>query len=44
VAGKVQAFLDAGCSEFVLWFRDYPDTESMERFMAAVVPRLHLRA
>lgn len=43
VAEKVQAFLDAGCSEFVLWFRDYPAVESMERFMADVVPRLHLR-
>jgi F420-dependent oxidoreductase-like protein len=40
VAEKVQAYLDAGCSEFVLWFRDYPDVESMERFMADVVPRL----
>ena len=39
---RSQAFVDAGCREFVLWFRDYPDTESMERFMAAVVPRLHL--
>ena len=42
VAEKVHAFLDAGCSEFVLWFRDYPAVESMERFMADVVPRLHL--
>ncbi len=40
VAEKVQAFLDAGCREFVLWFRDYPAVESMERFMADVVPRL----
>jgi len=42
VAEKVQGFLDAGCSEFVLWFRDYPDVESMERFMVDVVPRLRL--
>ena len=28
VAEKVQAFVDAGCREFVLWFRDYPSTES----------------
>ncbi len=40
VAEKVQAYVDAGCSEFVLWFRDYPAVESMERFMADVVPRL----
>jgi F420-dependent oxidoreductase-like protein len=38
VAAKVQGFVDAGCREFVLWFRDYPATESMERFMAEVVP------
>ena len=43
MAEKVQAFIDAGCSEFVLWFRDYPEVESMERFMADVVPRLRLR-
>jgi F420-dependent oxidoreductase-like protein len=35
---KVQAFVDAGCSEFVLWFRDFPSGESMERFAAQVVP------
>ena len=40
VAEKVQAFVDAGCREFVLWFRDYPSTESLERFMADVVPRV----
>ena len=28
VAEKVQAFVDAGCREFVLWFRDSPSTES----------------
>jgi F420-dependent oxidoreductase-like protein len=43
VAEKVQAYVDAGCSEFVLWFRDYPAVESMERFMADVVPRLSKR-
>ena len=36
----VQAFVDNGCREFVLWFRDYPATESMRRFMAEVVPRV----
>ena len=39
VAEKVQAFVDAGCREFVLWFRDYPSTESLERFAKEVVPR-----
>ena len=40
VAEKVQAFVDAGCREFVLWFRDAPSTESIERFAAEVTPRV----
>ena len=40
VAEKVQGFVDAGCREFVLWFRDYPGVESLERFQADVVPRV----
>ena len=40
VTEKVQAFVDAGCSEFVLWFRDFPASESMERFLAEVVPNV----
>lgn len=40
VAEKVQGFVDAGCEEFVLWFRDYPGVESLERFQADVVPRV----
>jgi F420-dependent oxidoreductase-like protein len=40
VAEQVQGFLDAGCRAFVLWFRDYPATESLERFTAEVVPAL----
>ena len=38
VTEKVQAFVDAGAAEFVLWFRDFPSSESMERFAAEVVP------
>lgn len=38
VAEKVQAFVDAGCREFVLWFRDYPSSESLEAFASDVVP------
>lgn len=38
VTEKVQAFVDAGCREFVLWFRDYPSSESVERFAAEVIP------
>ncbi len=40
VIGDVQAYVDAGCSQFVLWFRDYPSAESMERFMSEVAPRI----
>jgi alkanesulfonate monooxygenase SsuD/methylene tetrahydromethanopterin reductase-like flavin-dependent oxidoreductase (luciferase family) len=40
VAEKVQAYVDAGCSEFVLWFRDFPSSESLERFAAEVVPQI----
>jgi F420-dependent oxidoreductase-like protein len=38
VAEKVQAFVDAGCREFVLWFRDYPAGESLEAFATEVRP------
>ncbi len=40
VIEKVQAFVDAGCREFVLWFRDYPASESLERFAAEVRPKV----
>jgi hypothetical protein len=42
VVEKIQAFVDAGCREFVLLFRDYPSTESLERFAREVVPRVHV--
>jgi F420-dependent oxidoreductase-like protein len=40
VAEKAQGFVEAGCREFVCWYRDYPSTESLERFATEVVPRL----
>lgn len=40
VAEKTQAFIDAGCGEFVLWFRDSPSDESLRRWMSDVVPLL----
>jgi F420-dependent oxidoreductase-like protein len=40
VVEKVQSFVDVGASEFVLWIRDYPATETVERFMAEVIPRV----
>jgi F420-dependent oxidoreductase-like protein len=42
VTEKVQAFVDAGCREFVLWFRDFPSSESLERFAAEVVPNVSM--
>jgi F420-dependent oxidoreductase-like protein len=40
IIAKVQAFVDAGCREFVLWFRDYPSSESLVRFARDVVPHV----
>jgi alkanesulfonate monooxygenase SsuD/methylene tetrahydromethanopterin reductase-like flavin-dependent oxidoreductase (luciferase family) len=40
VIEKTQAFIDAGCSEFILWLRDFPGDETLRRFMAEVVPKL----
>ena len=40
VAEKVQAFVDAGCREFVLWFRDFPSSDSLEAFAQGVVPMI----
>jgi F420-dependent oxidoreductase-like protein len=40
VAEKAQGYLDAGCSEFVLWFRDAPSGESMQAWMTDVAPLL----
>jgi len=42
VAEAVQGYVDAGCRAFVLWFRDAPSTESLERFMAEVVPTVRV--
>jgi alkanesulfonate monooxygenase SsuD/methylene tetrahydromethanopterin reductase-like flavin-dependent oxidoreductase (luciferase family) len=40
VAEKTQGFVDAGCREFVLWFRDFPASDSLEAFAREVVPRI----
>lgn len=40
VTEKAQAFVDAGCSEFILWCRDAPGEESMRAWITEVVPRL----
>ena len=40
VAEKAQSFVDAGATEFILWFRDFPETESLERLAAEVAPKV----
>lgn len=40
VAEKVQGYVDAGAAEFVLWFRDYPSTDSLEGFISEVASRV----
>jgi alkanesulfonate monooxygenase SsuD/methylene tetrahydromethanopterin reductase-like flavin-dependent oxidoreductase (luciferase family) len=38
VAEKVRAYVDLGCTAFVPWCRDYPDTESLRLFAERVMP------
>jgi len=40
VAEQAQAYVDAGCSEFILWFRDAPSDRSLTAWMHGVVPLL----
>lgn len=42
VTEKAQAFVDAGCRGFILWFRDAPSDESMTAWMEQVAPQLSL--
>lgn len=44
VVAKTQAFVDAGCRQFVLWLRDYPDDTTLRRFATEVVPALEPRS
>jgi alkanesulfonate monooxygenase SsuD/methylene tetrahydromethanopterin reductase-like flavin-dependent oxidoreductase (luciferase family) len=44
VVEKAQAFVDAGCSAFVNWYRDFPSSDSMEGWMSDVVPQLSVPA
>ena len=37
-AYSAQEFVDAGCGEFVLWFRDAPSSHSLEAFARDVIP------
>jgi len=38
VAEKLQAYIDLGCTGFVPWCADYPDTESLRLFAEKVIP------
>jgi F420-dependent oxidoreductase-like protein len=38
VAEKIQRYVDLGCTGFIPWCSDYPDTESLELFATQVMP------
>lgn len=38
VCEKIQRYIDLGCTGFVPWCPDYPNTETIERFAADVMP------
>ena len=38
VSEKIRTYLALGCTGFVPWCSDYPDTETMELFATQVVP------
>jgi F420-dependent oxidoreductase-like protein len=38
VAEKVQAYVDLGCTGFVPWCSDYPDTQTLQLFAEKVIP------
>jgi F420-dependent oxidoreductase-like protein len=38
VAEKLQAYVDLGCTGFIPWCADYPDTESLRLFAEKVIP------
>lgn len=38
VSEKIRTYLDLGCTGFIPWASDYPDTETMELFATEVMP------
>ncbi len=44
VMAKAQAFVDAGCREFILWLRDLPDDVTLTRWATEVAPELKVPA
>jgi alkanesulfonate monooxygenase SsuD/methylene tetrahydromethanopterin reductase-like flavin-dependent oxidoreductase (luciferase family) len=43
VAKRARTYVAAGVEEFVLWFRDYPRTASLERLAEEVIPHVFAR-
>jgi alkanesulfonate monooxygenase SsuD/methylene tetrahydromethanopterin reductase-like flavin-dependent oxidoreductase (luciferase family) len=44
VAEKIATYVDLGCTGFIPWCADYPDTESMERLATEVMPEFVTRS
>ncbi|HVN49930.1 MAG TPA: hypothetical protein VMT43_00785, partial [Acidimicrobiales bacterium] len=42
VIEKAQAYVDAGCRQFILWLRDYPGDETLRRWITEVAPKLSI--
>jgi alkanesulfonate monooxygenase SsuD/methylene tetrahydromethanopterin reductase-like flavin-dependent oxidoreductase (luciferase family) len=38
ICEKVKRYIDLGCTGFIPWCCDYPDTESLELFATEVMP------
>ena len=38
VCEKIKTYLDLGCTGFVPWCSDYPDTETLRLFAEQVIP------
>ena len=38
VSEKIRTYIDLGCTGFIPWASDYPDTETMELFATEVMP------
>ena len=41
ICEKVQTYVDLGCTGFIPWCSDYPDTETMDLFASEVMPHFH---
>ncbi|MEV5378479.1 LLM class flavin-dependent oxidoreductase [Streptomyces nondiastaticus] len=44
ITDRARSLLAAGVEEFVLWFRDYPDTTSLDRLLTDIAPRIDTTA